>query len=880
MKRIALILILITLNFSLIAQIVINEVMHKPGTSSSVNQGLRKKEYVEIYNKGCSAIDISCWIIGSGAPLTGTTPYWVGAFQFPAGTIVNPGQHLVIGGTLSDNNTAYNPSDIDFDVNSPNTCQAGSGGWLLPNGDGWVAIYNSSGIVEDAIYWSVAQNPNINTDNDFSVSPCVPISTCSGITSLMSCREISQNYPSRISYVGLSTTIDKTFSRVPDGGSWSRDVNPSITGTNQCNNGQCSSAASFQLNASVTPPSCNLSNGSITFNVSPVGNYTYNWNPNSSNSNIATNLSSGSYSVSIGSGGCTKDTVISINAGNGPTSLVVNSVNPSCNLSNGSVNFGTVTGGIAPYQYNFNSLGYTTNTNYSGLSSGNYTVIVKDANGCEFTAPAIILSSVSGPSSVNLTTTNPSCGQANGSVAINFTSGGVAPYQYNFNSLGFSSNTMFSNLSSGNYSIIVKDANGCEYTMSAINLVNQSGPSSAILNTVNPSCGQSNGSITITSVTGGTLPYQYNLNAQGYLSSSNYLNLASGSYSVVIKDANGCIYNAPATVLANSNGPTSVNINSNNPTCNNTNGSVIISSVTGGVAPYQYNFNSLGFSNNSNYSNLGSGAYSLIIKDATGCIYNSPAIILAGSSAPTGFNYNNTPAYCNNADGSILISSVNGGTAPYLYNLNNQGYTNSNTFTDLSSGNYTISIIDNNNCTYTKTIVLTNSTITLNISSEINEPSCEGNDGKLKINAVNGGSAPYQYAFNDQVDVSVPVFENLAAGLYPLVVTDGDGCRTTFRIEIPKTDDNYVFYAPNTFTPNDDEVNDKWFVEGNCINEFKCYIYNRWGEIIAVLEDLNQKWDGTYKNVIVPDGVYIYAIYAVDFQNKSVVEYGQVSVIK
>jgi hypothetical protein len=89
-----------------------------------------------------------------------------------------------------------------------------------------------------------------------------------------------------------------------------------------------------------------------------------------------------------------------------------------------------------------------------------------------------------------------------------------------------------------------------------------------------------------------------------------------------------------------------------------------------------------------------------------------------------------------------------------------------------------------------------------------------------------------------------------------------------------------VFYAPNTFTPNDDDVNDNWFVETNCINEYKCYIYNRWGEAIAVLDDITKKWDGTYKSNMVQDGVYVYVIYATDFQNKTIVEYGQVLVIK
>ncbi len=864
------------------AQVVINEVMHKPGTSTSVNQGLRKKEYVEIYNKGCSAIDISCWIVGSGAPLTGTTPYWVGAFQFPAGTIINPGQHLVVGGTLSDNNSAYNPNDIDFDINTNfmNFCQAGSGGWLLPNGDGCVALYNSSGIVEDAIYWSSAQNPNLNTDNDFSVGPCVPITSCSGITSLMSCREIAQNYPSKLSYGGLSTSFDKTFSRIPDGGNWTRDVNPSIAGNNQCNNGQCSSAAAFQINASITQPACNSNNGSISINVSPAGNYTYNWNPNVSSNNTSTGLAQGTYSISISAGGCSKDTVISLTTGSSPNNIVVNSTNPSCNLSNGSITLGAVTGGVAPYQYNLNSSGFSTLTNYNGLSAGNYTIIVKDANGCEFIAPVVVITSLAGPTSATINSLNPSCGLSNGSVQINSVTGGVAPYQYNFNSSGFTSTSNYSGLNPGSFTLVIKDANGCEYIAPSITLTNSAGPTSTNINFVNPSCGQNNGSVTISSVIGGTSPFQYNFNSLGFSSNTNFSNLAPGNYSVIVKDANGCTYNSPLIVLANSNGPTSVLVNASNPTCNNNNGSVSINNVVGGVAPYEYNFNASGFNIINSFTGLASGNYSLIVKDATGCIYNAPPITLTNSGSPVAINLIQTPSYCDKADGSLQITGTIGGTAPYQYSLNNQGFTNVSSYTNLVAGTYSLSVVDINNCVYNRTVVLNNTTISMTISSEIVEPSCEGMDGMFKVTNVTGGSAPYQYSFNDGVAVSVPRFENLSSGNFPFVVIDGDGCKTTFNIDIPKTDDEAVFYAPNAFTPNDDDVNDKWFIETNCISEYKCYIYNRWGETIAVLDDITKKWDGTYKNNLVQDGVYVYVIYAIDFQNKSIVDYGQISVLK
>jgi hypothetical protein len=63
--RIITIFFLITLFNEIHSQVVLNEVLHKPGTSASVNQGMRRKEYAEIYNAGCSPVNIGCWVIGS-----------------------------------------------------------------------------------------------------------------------------------------------------------------------------------------------------------------------------------------------------------------------------------------------------------------------------------------------------------------------------------------------------------------------------------------------------------------------------------------------------------------------------------------------------------------------------------------------------------------------------------------------------------------------------------------------------------------------------------------------------------------------------------------------------------------------------------------------
>ncbi len=108
----------------------------------------------------------------------------------------------------------------------------------------------------------------------------------------------------------------------------------------------------------------------------------------------------------------------------------------TCGSANGSITIGAVTGGTAPYSYNFNNLGYPGTTVYTNLSAGCYPLEVKDANGCLFST-AICLTDAPGPTAIATTVTDESCGNVNGCITITGMTGGTAPYTYNFNGSGF-----------------------------------------------------------------------------------------------------------------------------------------------------------------------------------------------------------------------------------------------------------------------------------------------------------------------------------------------------------------------------------------------------------------------------------------------------------
>jgi gliding motility-associated-like protein len=106
-----------------------------------------------------------------------------------------------------------------------------------------------------------------------------------------------------------------------------------------------------------------------------------------------------------------------------------------------------------------------------------------------------------------------------------------------------------------------------------------------------------------------------------------------------------------------------------------------------------------------------------------------------------------------------------------------------------------------------------------------------------------------------------------------LKVTNQFGCKNETK-KIIKTDDLFadLIYVPNSFSPNDDGLNDTWRIMGECFEMQACYIYNRWGELIYTLKNNTDTWDGRFKGQTVKDGVYNYKIIGKLYNNGNVFE--------
>jgi gliding motility-associated-like protein len=104
-----------------------------------------------------------------------------------------------------------------------------------------------------------------------------------------------------------------------------------------------------------------------------------------------------------------------------------------------------------------------------------------------------------------------------------------------------------------------------------------------------------------------------------------------------------------------------------------------------------------------------------------------------------------------------------------------------------------------------------------------------------------------------------------------------NGCSATDNIAIYYEP---LIYIPNTFTPDDDEFNQGFRVYGSNIAEFTLEIYDRWGELIYTIYDLEDYWDGSYKGRICQDGTYVWKLTFTDFQNRKEIKTGHVNLLR
>ncbi len=767
------------------SQVVLNEVMHYPSTAQGiVSTGT---EYVELFNTSpCQAANISCFMIGF-ADDDGSIVNNRGSIVLPSGTTIPPLGHFVIGTSTSSANAA----SVDFktNLNTSNYCAVGN--CVLANGDGWVALYDPNGQPVDAIYWTVnaGESSKITTDTDLDDNPCVlnNVAGCTNsISSLPSAKQIFQTFPSRINYIGQYVNAN-TISRIPDGGTWTRAVAPSINDATvgNCNGGTCLTPSTIVFTISKTNPSCGSSNGSITLNVTSSGTASYTWsaNANTGNSNTASNLNGSTYNVTITQNGCTKDTSITLSSSGLPifTTAITNA---TCGNKNGSISLNVTSSGTASYTWSANANTGNTNT-ANNLGAGAYIVSVTQ-NGCTKDT-TLNLTSTSLPV-FTATKTNSTCGNNNGSISLNVTSSGTAFYTWSANANAGNSNTA-NNLGGGAYIVSVTQ-NGCTKD-TTLNLTSTSLPVFTVTKT-NPTCGNNNGSISLNVTSSGTTSYTWSANANtGNSNTAN--NLGAGAYIVSVTQ-NGCTKDTNITL--NSNSSLSITFtNPVNPTCAGKDGAVTVN-LSGGSAPYSVTIDTGGtpFTINlpvaisQTLNNLSAGTVQVSVTDASTCQASNSTTLTAPTNCCTfKITANLSQPSCGTQNGNISIAASNGsGNYSYTWSAN-AATGNLATANNLGASQYNLTVTDNGfaNCFIDTIFTLANpNSPSINGVTKVNETCTGTSDGSANINASGGnGTLSYTWSANANTG-NVSAANNLTAGTYFFTVSDQNNCQTTGNVTI------------------------------------------------------------------------------------------------
>ncbi len=452
--------------------------------------------------------------------------------------------------------------------------------------------------------------------------------------------------------------------------------------------------------------------------------------------------------------------------------------NISCNgLAEGAILL-TVSGGSAPYSTSLPSIESNPGEFVlDNLIAGSYVVDVTDDEGCvvsvpfELTEPEALL--------VDLSFEDPICfGESSGSITL-VVSGGSEPYSIEWVELGVFDELIQSDLPSGDYNILITDAQGCEESLT----VTLEDPLEiTVVETTNPVLcnGDSTGSIELeVSNPIGNLNVLWVGNVINN-TELNQFDLQAGVYEVTLTDDNGCEENSAYEILESPELEVTETII--NPLCFGEQGEISIE-INGGQEPYDVSWAEIEAPNQQSITDLPTGIYTVAVTDANLCeVTASYQITLPDEIIITA---EVTQPDCVLQSGTIEVVNITGGAGSYSFIWLEIDAPDQNLVENLASGDYTIQVTDASNCITEEVYTITEPGV-LAVSSEVTNVLCNGeNTGSILLEA-SGGLEPYTAVWTPVLDASLAQ-ENLTAGVYEVTLTDDNGCEfnNTFEITAP-----------------------------------------------------------------------------------------------
>lgn len=532
----------------------------------------------------------------------------------------------------------------------------------------------------------------------------------------------------------------------------------------------CPSACDLYATLTATSVSCNGgNNGTVTVTPnSGTGPYNILWSTNSTNPTV-TGLTAGNYMVTVTDAtGCSVVGDVSVGEPD-VLALTTNTTDETCANNDGSANV-AVTGGVAPYSFAWNTSPQITADTAYNLTGGVYSVTVTDANGCTAVASATVTDACTGCAmSLSSATVSPLCnGDANGEITIT-PALGTYPYAYDWTSATPSTDSIGTSLMAGVYQITVTDALNCVDSITVV--LTQPDLLEVFLAATPETCTNNDGTATL-SATGGVGPYFFAWNTTPIQTTNQITGLAAGTYQGGVIDLNGCI--AVDSIMVTDACPCgdTLTLSSTPTTCVGGDGSATV--MVQGAGSFSYQWSTAANDTLSTVTGLDFGIYTVTVTSSTGCVSVGTVTVDDGCNCGMVLTTSSTGESCLIAGSGTATVEVSGiAQAPYSFLWNTSPAQTTKTVIGLSQGTYTVTVTDATGCSQTA-MVDVEGKIMANVS--VINASCGQNNGKVTA-VVTGGDGDYTYLWNLGGSAgTTQTITGLAAGSYPLYVTDGNGC--------------------------------------------------------------------------------------------------------
>lgn len=619
--------------------------------------------------------------------------------------------------------------------------------------------------------------------------------------------------------------------------------------------GQPLSSVSISI-ISTTDANCNGNTGTASAQaIGGTAPYSYAWSPAGGSGPVATDLGPGTYILTVtDANGCTAQATTVIGVLGGPVIVSTTPTPSECGTATGTI---TVVATGSDLQYSIDG-GSTLQSAplFTGLAAGTYTITVSDGSGCT-TTEQVAITTLDGPVIVSTSVVAPSCSSSDGSITVQATGQGLS-YSIDGGS-NFQPSNVFDGLPSGTWNIIVSDG-ACTAT-TTVTLNDADGPQISAVTVSGPLCaGDSNGGATV--LVQGTGSYQFSLDGTSFSSSASFSGLPAGEYIVVVRDAGGCTSSESFSLVDPL--PLLLNVNSTAPACAGECNGVANALATGGTLGTGYTYSwsgTVALPSAASVTGLCAGAYNVQVTDANGCSAGAPFVL----QAPTPLVLESiTPldeSCRERCDGAVLVV-VPGAVG---YQLGQGPVQPTGQFTGLCPGPITITAVDGNGCTLsTSTSIAPGELVLAGFTRTPLTATTQDPTFTFTNTSVNANTSAWNFgvggtSFLNEPTVTLPS----EPGDYEvcLTVTGPTGCEdSTCAILIVRPD--FVIHVPNSFTPDEDGINDLFMAVGDpALNaSFTLSVFDRWGEEIFSSNDITVGWNGTYLGIPVQQEVYIWQV--------------------